>query len=60
MAKITTVYDAKINVTVAKQALAKGKKEGASAKDIKALEKHVNDAKAILKGIENALNSTKK
>lgn len=60
MAKITTQYDAEVNLTVAKEALAKGQKEKLEAKKIKLLKKHVKDAEALLSKIKKVLEASKK
>lgn len=58
--EITTAYDAQVNLTVAQEALKRGKAEKLDRKSIKRLEKHVRDAKAIVKQIDDALKASKK
>lgn len=60
MPQITTEYDAKVNLTVAKEALARGQKEKLEPKKIKLLKKHVKDAEALLSKIQKALAASKK
>ncbi len=52
--------DLDINEIVAKGALAKGKKSGRSASEIKKLEKHSRNASALKAAAENVLKSNKK
>jgi hypothetical protein len=60
VAKITTLYDAEVNLTVAKEALDKGKKEKLSNQKIKLLTRHVKEAETILAEIKAVLAKSKK
>lgn len=58
---ITTEYDAKINLTVAKEALLRARaKKNAKPEDIAKLERHVKNAETFLRKIQQALRASKK
>lgn len=57
---ITTKYDAEVNLTVAREALNKGIKEGLSPDKIKKLKKHVKDAESILAQIKKTFKDSEK